>query len=58
MVTEMPILVVPRRGEIGSIDLQQEARSHNSAIFGLHHVGERRHIGVFGRVMQVNDEAR
>ena len=40
IVGEMSILVVSRRGEIGSVYLQQEARSHNGAIFGLHHVGE------------------
>src|ERR1700730_3434018 len=53
----MSILVVSGRSKIGRVDLKQEPRLHNGAVLSLHHVGERGHIGVLGRVMQVNDEA-
>ena len=42
VVGEMPVLVVARRGEIGRVDLQDEAGLDDRPVFGLHRVGERR----------------
>ena len=41
----------------GAVDLQHEAGFDDRPVFGLHHLGQRLHVGVLGRVMQVDDEA-
>ena len=58
VVGQVAVLVVARGGEIGRIDLQHEAGFDDGAVLGLHHIGERFHIGVLARVVQVDDEAR
>ena len=42
----------------GAVDLQHEAGFDDGAVLGLHHIGERFHVGVLARVVQVDDEAR
>ena len=53
IIREMPVLIVARGGEIRGIDLQQESRLHDGAIFGLHHAGQSGQVGILARVMQV-----
>ena len=58
VVGEMPVLIVARRAEVGGVDLQQKSRFDDGGVFMPHHVGQRGDIGVFVRIMQVDDEAR
>ena len=58
VVAQVPVLIVARRGEVGRIDLQDEAGFNDRSILGLDHVRERRHVGVLGRIVQVDDEPR
>ena len=58
VVGQVAVLVVAARAEIGAVDLQHEAGFDDGAVFDFQHFGERVDVGFFGRVMQVDDEAR
>ena len=58
VVGEMTVLVVARGSEVGGVDLQHEAGFDDRLVFVPHHLGERADISVFGRVVEVDDEAR
>ena len=57
-IRQVLILVVPRRAEIGRIDLQNKAGADNRLVFRLQRFGERFNIGVFVFVKGVGDKFR
>ena len=56
LVGQLLILVVPRRAEIGRIDLQHETGARNRLVFLLQRVSQRFDIGVFVLVVGVGHE--
>ena len=58
VVGQVAVLIVAAGAEIRTIDLQHKAGFDDGAILDFQHFGQRIHISLLGRVVQVDDEAR